>query len=59
MDNVIAIVRGVPYGLSKGVHYWEPTLLNNTNLGSDCMMLSSSQLILVHIQRQWATQGIQ
>jgi arabinogalactan endo-1,4-beta-galactosidase len=29
-------VRAVPYGLGRGVHYWEPAWLNNTSLGSDC-----------------------
>jgi arabinogalactan endo-1,4-beta-galactosidase len=34
--KVIEIVRAVPYGLGRGVHYWEPAWLNNTSLGSDC-----------------------
>ncbi|PBP24709.1 (Trans)glycosidase [Diplocarpon rosae] len=36
MKNVIDIVKGVPYGLGRGVHYWEPAWLNNTSLGSHC-----------------------
>ena len=36
VKDVIDIVRGVPDGLGKGVHYWEPTWLNNTGLGSAC-----------------------
>ena len=35
-DDVINIVRQVPFGLGRGVHYWEPAWLNNTSLGSDC-----------------------
>lgn len=35
-DDVISIVQQVPYGLGRGVHYWEPAWLNNTSLGSDC-----------------------
>lgn len=35
-ENVLDIVRQVPFGLGQGVHYWEPTWLNNTSLGSDC-----------------------
>lgn len=35
-DDVISIVKQVPYGLGQGVHYWEPGWLNNTSLGSDC-----------------------
>ncbi|PVH87349.1 glycoside hydrolase family 53 protein [Cadophora sp. DSE1049] len=34
--KVIEIVKAVPYGLGRGVHYWEPAWLNNTSLGSDC-----------------------
>lgn len=34
--NVISIVKQVPLGLGRGVHYWEPAWLNNTSLGSDC-----------------------
>jgi arabinogalactan endo-1,4-beta-galactosidase len=36
MDDVIDIVRQVPYGLGRGVYYWEPAWLNNTSLGSAC-----------------------
>jgi arabinogalactan endo-1,4-beta-galactosidase len=36
VDDVIEIVKGAPYGLGRGVHYWEPAWLNNTNLGSNC-----------------------
>ncbi|RDW75029.1 putative arabinogalactan endo-1,4-beta-galactosidase [Coleophoma cylindrospora] len=35
-DDVIDVVRAVPFGLGVGVHYWEPAWLNNTSLGSDC-----------------------
>lgn len=35
-EDVISIVRDVPYGLGRGVHYWEPAWLNNTSLGSAC-----------------------
>lgn len=36
VDDVIDIVKQVPYGLGRGVHYWEPAWLNNTSLGSNC-----------------------
>ncbi|EPE31529.1 (Trans)glycosidase [Glarea lozoyensis ATCC 20868] len=36
VKKVIDIVKAVPYGLGRGVHYWEPAWLNNTSLGSDC-----------------------
>jgi arabinogalactan endo-1,4-beta-galactosidase len=36
VDDVISIVKKIPYGLGRGVHYWEPAWLNNTSLGSDC-----------------------
>ncbi|KAH7330156.1 family 53 glycosyl hydrolase [Rhexocercosporidium sp. MPI-PUGE-AT-0058] len=36
MQRVIEIVKAVPYGLGRGVHYWEPAWLNNTSLGSAC-----------------------
>lgn len=36
VDNVINIVQQIPYGLGRGVHYWEPAWLNNTSLGSSC-----------------------
>lgn len=35
-DDVISVVQQVPYGLGRGVHYWEPAWLNNTSLGSAC-----------------------
>ncbi|TEY39881.1 hypothetical protein BOTCAL_0448g00070 [Botryotinia calthae] len=35
-EDVISVVRNVPHGLGRGVHYWEPAWLNNTSLGSDC-----------------------
>ncbi|KUJ20330.1 glycosyl hydrolase 53 [Mollisia scopiformis] len=35
-EDVISIVKQVPFGLGQGVHYWEPAWLNNTSLGSDC-----------------------
>jgi len=35
-DDVISIVQQVPFGLGRGVWYWEPAWLNNTSLGSDC-----------------------
>jgi arabinogalactan endo-1,4-beta-galactosidase len=35
-DDVISIVQQVPFGLGRGVMYWEPAWLNNTSLGSDC-----------------------
>ncbi|KAG0649758.1 putative arabinogalactan endo-beta-1 [Hyphodiscus hymeniophilus] len=35
-DDVISIVQQVPYGLGRGVHYWEPAWLNGTSLGSNC-----------------------
>lgn len=35
-DDVIKIVQQVPYGLGRGVHYWEPAWLNSTSLGSNC-----------------------
>ncbi|CAD6447150.1 56b48e63-0526-4c78-8036-7a28772257f0 [Sclerotinia trifoliorum] len=35
-ENVISVVKDVPYGLGRGVHYWEPAWLNNTSLGSSC-----------------------
>jgi len=35
-DDVISVVRQVPFGLGRGVHYWEPAWLNNTSLGSNC-----------------------
>lgn len=35
-NDVISIVKQVPLGLGRGVHYWEPAWLNNTSLGSDC-----------------------
>ncbi|RFU35971.1 hypothetical protein B7463_g309, partial [Scytalidium lignicola] len=35
-DDVISIVKQIPYGLGRGVHYWEPAWLNSTSLGSDC-----------------------
>ncbi|KAH6719065.1 family 53 glycosyl hydrolase [Leptodontidium sp. MPI-SDFR-AT-0119] len=34
--KVIEIVKAVPFGLGRGVHYWEPAWLNNTSLGSNC-----------------------
>ncbi|KAF8867099.1 glycosyl hydrolase 53 [Acephala macrosclerotiorum] len=36
MEDVISIVKQVPFGLGRGIHYWEPAWLNNTSLGSDC-----------------------
>jgi arabinogalactan endo-1,4-beta-galactosidase len=36
VDDVIKTIKGVPYGLGRGVHYWELAWLNNTSLGSDC-----------------------
>ncbi|KAN0117339.1 glycoside hydrolase family 53 protein [Hyaloscypha variabilis] len=36
IDDVISIVQQVPFGLGRGVMYWEPAWLNNTSLGSDC-----------------------
>lgn len=36
VDDVIDIVKGVPYGIGRGVHYWELAWLNNTSLGSSC-----------------------
>jgi arabinogalactan endo-1,4-beta-galactosidase len=36
VDGIVEIVKQVPDGLGQGVHYWEPTWLNNTSLGSDC-----------------------
>ena len=36
VDDVISIVQQVPFGLGRGVHYWEPAWLNNTSLGSAC-----------------------
>jgi arabinogalactan endo-1,4-beta-galactosidase len=35
-DDVIKVVQQVPFGLGRGVHYWEPAWLNNTSLGSNC-----------------------
>jgi arabinogalactan endo-1,4-beta-galactosidase len=35
-DDVISVVQQVPFGLGRGVHYWEPAWLNNTSLGSAC-----------------------
>jgi arabinogalactan endo-1,4-beta-galactosidase len=35
-EDVINIVKQIPYGLGRGVHYWEPAWLNNTSLGSAC-----------------------
>lgn len=35
-EDVIGVVKQVPWGLGRGVHYWEPAWLNNTSLGSDC-----------------------
>lgn len=35
-DDVIEIVKSVPFGLGQGVHYWEPAWLNSTSLGSNC-----------------------
>jgi arabinogalactan endo-1,4-beta-galactosidase len=35
-EDVINIVKQVPFGLGQGVHYWEPAWLNNTSLGSAC-----------------------
>jgi arabinogalactan endo-1,4-beta-galactosidase len=34
--DVVSIVEAVPFGLGRGVWYWEPAWLNNTSLGSDC-----------------------
>lgn len=36
VDDAIDIVMGIPYGLGRGIHYWEPAWLNNTSLGSNC-----------------------
>ncbi|KAH8927816.1 glycoside hydrolase family 53 protein [Atractiella rhizophila] len=36
VKKIYQIVRGLPNGLGQGVHYWEPTWLNNTGLGSAC-----------------------
>lgn len=33
---MVRVVKDVPYGLGRGVHYWEPAWLNNTSLGSAC-----------------------
>jgi len=35
-DDIISIVQQVPFGLGRGVMYWEPAWLNNTSLGSAC-----------------------
>ncbi|GAB7351358.1 hypothetical protein MBLNU459_g2041t1 [Dothideomycetes sp. NU459] len=34
--DILAVVRKVPNGFGAGLHYWEPTWLNNTGLGSAC-----------------------
>ena len=36
VDDIIAVLHGVPNGLGKGMWYWEPAWLNNTGLGSNC-----------------------
>ena len=36
VQRIIEVVKGLPRGLGQGVHYWEPTWLNNTGLGSAC-----------------------
>lgn len=36
VKDIISVVKGVSGGLGQGVHYWEPTWLNNTGLGSAC-----------------------
>jgi arabinogalactan endo-1,4-beta-galactosidase len=36
VDDVIDVAKQIPYGLGRGVHYWEPAWLNNTSLGSNC-----------------------
>jgi len=36
VEDIATIVKGIPYGLGHGVHYWEPAWLNSTSLGSSC-----------------------
>ena len=36
VQDIRNVVNGVPYGLGRGVNYWEPAWLNNTGLGSAC-----------------------
>lgn len=36
VTELIKIVKDTPYGLGRGVWYWEPAWLNNTSLGSNC-----------------------
>ena len=36
VQDIIDVVKSAPNGLGQGVHYWEPTWLNNTGLGSAC-----------------------
>ncbi|KAI9757599.1 MAG: hypothetical protein M4579_003412 [Chaenotheca gracillima] len=36
VQDIFQVVRGIPFGLGQGVHYWEPAWLNSTGLGSAC-----------------------